>query len=505
MLEKIFKDVRARIGGMKKRVLRTLTEKGILVEPDALDALVNAPNAMGCVQLITGDDENRPLILTKSDVESYLECLSGGRLSEGPTRPTVRSMPGPPMKASPQPKPRPEMKVLKDITGDSTCVGNVIDFAKLFNDRFATIRKMLARRRELSGLVSIAKAKKVQRDVRFVGMVNDVRSTKNGHTMLELEDEEDKVQVLVMKNASRTLLGSFVKDEVLGVVGSFSKDGEIVVAKDLIRPDVPVNSGMAPNGSDTIVAFVSDIHVGSTEFMEDAWGRFMAWLAKDPVAKDIRYIVIPGDLVDGIGIYPGQEDELVIEDVYEQYKELARLVAKVPENIKMIMMPGNHDAVRLAEPQPALPQEVVSMFDARTTFVGNPCYLDIEGRTILAYHGRSMDDFVANVRNLSYREPEKIMADMLKRRHMAPIYGEKTALAPEQKDYLVIDRVPDIFVTGHIHGCRIDEYRGIKLINASAWQSQTAFQRMHNQTPDPAKVPMVNLGTGETWVEDFSS
>jgi DNA polymerase II small subunit len=169
------------------------------------------------------------------------------------------------------------------------------------------------------------------------------------------------------------------------------------------------------------------------------------------------------------------------------------------------MMPGNHDAVRLAEPQPALPEEIKSLFDPSVMFVGNPCYLQIEGRTILAYHGRSMDDFVSSVRNLTYSEPGDIMREMLRRRHMAPIYGGKTALAPEQKDYLLIDRVPEIFVTGHVHACSVGEYRGIKLINASAWQSQTAFQRMHNQMPDPAKVPMIHLGTGEIWVEDFSS
>lgn len=505
MLEKIFKDVRARIRGMKKRVLKALTEKGILVEPDALDALARAPDAMRCVQLIVDDRDNRPLVLTKADVENYMECLSEKEPPRREDVPVEQAATRPAGNAPVHSESPSEMKILKDITGDSTCVGNVIDFAKLFNDRFVTLRKMLAKRRELSGLVSIARAKRVQRDVRFVGMVNDVRSTKQGHAMLELEDEEDKVQVLVMKTASRALLGSFVKDEVIGVVGSFSKDGEIVVARDLVRPDVPLNSRMVQNGSDSIVAFVSDIHVGSTEFMEDAWERFMNWLARDPVAEEIRYIVMPGDLVDGIGIYPGQEDELAIEDVYDQYKELARLVARIPERIKILMMPGNHDAVRLAEPQPALPQEVTSMFDPRVTFAGNPCYMDIEGRIILAYHGRSMDDYVANVRSLSYREPEKIMTDMLRRRHMAPIYGEKTALAPEQKDYLVIDRVPEIFVTGHIHACKVDEYRGIKLINASAWQSQTAFQRMHNQIPDPAKVPMVNLGSGESWIEDFSS
>jgi DNA polymerase II small subunit len=145
------------------------------------------------------------------------------------------------------------------------------------------------------------------------------------------------------------------------------------------------------------------------------------------------------------------------------------------------------------------------MFDARTRFVGNPCYMEIEGRTILAYHGRSMDDFISGIHALSYNDPAEIMREMLRRRHMAPIYGERTAIAPEQKDYLVIDRVPNIFVTGHVHACAVAEYRGIKLINASAWQSQTSFQRMHNQIPDPAKVPMVNLGTGEVWVEDFSS
>jgi DNA polymerase II small subunit len=485
---------------MKKGILKLLSEKGILIEPDAADALAKSSDAMKCIERILSDSENQPLVLTRADVQNYLECAVPKKVSVTKGVPPSPSVPAPEATVAwPH-----EVKVVKDITGDSTCVGNVIDFAKLFNDRFNTIKKMLARRRELAGMVPIARAKKVLRDVRFVGMVNDVRTTKHGHTMLELEDEEDKIQVLIMKNSTRGV-DPFVNDEVLGIMGSFSKDGEIVMAKDVIRPDVPLNSGMTPNGSDSVVAFVSDIHVGSTEFLADAWERFMKWLSKDPVAKDIRYIVMPGDLVDGIGIYPGQEDELTIEDVYDQYTELSKLVSKIPDWIEVVMMPGNHDAVRLAEPQPALPQQVKSIFGDRIKFVGNPCYLEIEGRMILAYHGRSMDDFVANIPGLGYGDPSEIMKNMLKRRHMAPIYGEKTAIAPEQKDYLVIDRVPDIFVTGHIHACSVSDYRGIRLINASAWQSQTAFQRMHNQTPNPAKVPMVNLGTGETWVEDFSA
>jgi DNA polymerase II small subunit len=484
---------------MKKRILQLLSEKGILAEPEAIDALARSPDAEKCIDSILESPEDRPLVLTRADVERLIEC-SPVQLPRNPEHQAVMSERG---KASAD-QPAHEIRVIKDITGDSTCVGNIIDFSKLFNDRFSSIKKILARRRELSGLMDISRAMRVERDVKFVAMVNDIRTTKNGHTMLEVEDENDKIQVLIMKG-SRRVIDSFVKDEVIGIIGSLSKDKEIVVAKDIIKPDVPINSGMATNGSNSVVAFVSDVHVGSAEFMRDAWMRFMGWLKENPAAGDIRYIVMPGDLVDGIGIYPGQEDELLIEDVYEQYTELARLVAMIPQRIRIVMMPGNHDAVRLAEPQPALPRQVTSMFDSRVQFVGNPCYLEIEGRTILAYHGRSMDDFIGNMHALSHDRPEEVMKEMLKRRHLAPLYGGLTALAPEQKDYLVIDKVPNVFVTGHVHTCATSEYRGVKLINASAWQSQTAYQRMHNQIPDPAKVPMMDLGTGETWIEDFST
>ncbi len=485
---------------MKKRVLRILSEKGILADPEAIEFLAESSDPEQCVEMVLKDPKDRPLVLTKADMERILSCSPEQSPDSGDEYPDhARDV-----SMAKSNLPVQEIKVIKDITGDSTCVGNVIDFAKLFNNRFVSIKKILAKRRELSGLMNISRALKVERDVKFVAIVNDIRTTKNGHTMLEVEDEDDKTQVLIMKG-SRRINDSFVKDEVVGVIGSLSRDREVVVAKDIIRPEIPVNSSMVPNGSRSIVAFVSDIHVGSTEFLRDSWMRFMSWLKENPAAEDLRYIVMPGDLVDGIGIYPGQEDELLIEDVYDQYQELARLVALIPQRMRIVMMPGNHDAVRLAEPQPALPREVTSMFDSRVQFVGNPCYLEIEGRTILAYHGRSMDDFIGSIHALSHSRPDEVMKEMLRRRHMAPIYGGLTALAPEQKDYLVIDKVPNVFVTGHVHTCAVSDYRGVKLINASAWQSQTAYQRMHNQIPDPAKVPMMDLGTGETWVEDFSA
>jgi DNA polymerase II small subunit len=246
------------------------------------------------------------------------------------------------------------------------------------------------------------------------------------------------------------------------------------------------------------------MHVGSNTFLRPQWDKMVHWVRTEGQKDGLEYMIITGDCVDGIGIFPDQEEELEIEDIFEQYRLLAELLKGLPDWLRIVLQPGNHDAVRPAEPQPAFSGEIARMFDSQIVLVGNPCYMEIEGRLILSYHGRSMDDLVNAIQGLTYDNPLEAMKEMLKRRHMAPIYGGKTPIAPEKKDYLVIDPVPDIFVTGHVHGAGISEYRGVRLINASTWQAQTSFQRMHNFHPNPAKMPLVHLGTGKSVIKDFN-
>ena len=82
------------------------------------------------------------------------------------------------------------------------------------------------------------------------------------------------------------------------------------------------------------------------------------WFKNDPLAKTVKYFVLTGDGVDGVGIYPGQERHLAITDLFNQYGELARMLEDIPDWVDVVMLPGNHDAVRPAEPQPALDPEV---------------------------------------------------------------------------------------------------------------------------------------------------
>jgi len=410
----------------------------------------------------------------------------------------------------------PEIEIIKDVTGKSTCEGTTQDFTKLFVDRYHVLRKLLQnQRREMINVMPINRIKNgAMREVQIVGIVKDVRTTVNGHRLIEIEDETNVATCIALKNNHETLhmAGEVVLDEIIGIKGQLSKNGDLVVIHSIVFPEVSIQHEKHKSEVPVFVAFLSDIHMGSKMFMESEWQSFLRWLngtlgnsRQRDVAGRIKYLVVPGDVVDGIGIYPSQEKELSIIDVYRQYEALAEQFKLIPDHISIIMQPGNHDAVRPAEPQPTFEKEIRDLFSGKDIrFVGNPCYFSLNGVEVLSYHGQSLLDFATNIQSLKYNEPIETMKVMLRKHHLAPTYGGYTPLAPEHSDYMIVDRVPDIFVTGHVHVAKFGDYRGVTLINASSWQTQTSYQKMLNFVPDSAKLPIVDLKNGNVTMMDFS-
>jgi DNA polymerase II small subunit len=236
-------------------------------------------------------------------------------------------------------------------------------------------------------------------------------------------------------------------------------------------------------------------------FLEKEWKRMTDWLngeGKGSLSSDmagrVKYMVIAGDLVDGIGVYPDQEADLVAPDISHQYEMLAEAMSRIPDHITIVMMPGNHDAVRIAEPQPPLPVEYQEMFTNESIcFLSNPSFFSLSGVHVAAYHGKSLDDLVQLFQNVSYEDPIPGMVEMLKFRHFSPTYGMRNQLAPELKDHLLIKDIPDILVSGHVHRFGYDTYKGVQMIQAGTWQSQTPYQKMLNFKPQPAKMALVEL------------
>jgi DNA polymerase II small subunit len=83
------------------------------------------------------------------------------------------------------------------------------------------------------------------------------------------------------------------------------------------------------------------------------------------------------------------------------------------------------------------------------------------------------------------------------------VYGRKTPIAAGRQDRLIIDPVPEILHTGHVHVSGITTYRGVLGINAGTWQSQTSFQKQMNVYPTPAEAVVVDLQTLRPEIKAF--
>jgi len=394
--------------------------------------------------------------------------------------------------------------VLRDITNQSTCIGEYTEFVQYFKHRYSVLADMLRKRVSRRPIESLKKRNMDAREeFSIIGMVLEIRTTASGHKLIEVEDDTGTMPVLIHKEKDKELFEvakRILLDEVIGIAGTLSNDGNLMFANRIIFPDLP---SVKENKLDRVKAegkavFISDMHVGSKTFLEDSWLKFMEWLG-----DDVNYLVIAGDVVDGIGVFPNQDKELAILDIYEQYEKAAEYLNSVPEHIKIIISPGNHDAVRQAEPQPRFPEKITRMFRSDMTFVGNPAMVDI-GAKVLIYHGRSMDDIIASIPGFSYADPTKPMVEMLRLRHLSPVYGGRVSVAPEQKDHFVIDEVPDILHCGHVHTVGVSRYRDVLTINSGTWQSQTEYQKRMNLKPMPARATVVDLASMECKIMQFS-
>ncbi len=386
--------------------------------------------------------------------------------------------------------------------------GTIKDYLQYFQDRFRRIEGLLRQRIDVKAATPIKEALKTpaKSKVKIIGMVTEKREARQ-QKFFTIEDLEASATVLVPVKASRIVHNKakfLLPDQIICVEAKKTRNN-LFVAENIILPEV----GFKPQrrASEAVYAVLtSDIHVGSTKFNEEAFQRFILWLNGNygtprarKIAGQVKYLLIAGDLIDGVGVYPKQEEELTIQDFRKQYEYVSKLIEKIPEYIEVIILPGNHDAPRKALPQPEIKLELLKSLQEskRIHSVGNPCLVSLHGVEILMFHGRSLDDLVATIPGLRHDQPEKMMKLLLQSRHLAPTYGGKTLLSPENRDFLVIDRPPDILHAGHTHVMGYCKHKGVLIVNSGGWQEQTDYMQKLGLIPTPGKVPVINLQTLE--------
>jgi DNA polymerase II small subunit len=392
----------------------------------------------------------------------------------------------------------------------------VQDFTKYFRARFDEMRNILQEHSSLTGLMSINKISGNRSNFSIIGIVRDKIVTKNKNIMLEVEDFTGKLKVLINQNKKEIYVEAedIALDSVLGFNGS--GNNEIFFANEIVFPEARLHERKSsPN--EEYALFIGDLHYGSKRFLKNGFDKFIDYLngfSGDKEVLKIKYLFLVGDVVTGVGNYPNQEFDLEIKNLEDQFTGLAELLGKIRKDIKIIISPGNHDGVRIMEPQPLLNEKYAwSLYDMENVIMtGNPCYSNIASRDgfsgwdILTYHGFSFPYYAGNISSLIKKKamncPEEIMKFLLKNRHLAPTHGS-TQYYPLEKDFLLINKIPDIFVSAHTHKCGVSYYNNILVVSISCWEAMTPYQEKFGNKPDHCKVPMVNLKTRAVKILDF--
>lgn len=396
------------------------------------------------------------------------------------------------------------------------------DFFKLFDSRYKKTLKILSIRSESRQIRKIKYIKDLRNKSRFSSLANEnergklvdsvfvaglimLKRNRKNDVELVIDDTSGSIPVVCRTRELINEASTLVLDQMLMLEISPSKrNSNDFVIKDIIFPDIPEHVS-SKSGTESYVALISDLHVGSKYFMEKEFNDFLGWLSSDDdFVRKIKFICIAGDIVDGIGVYPNQDRELIDININSQMSYAAALLQKIPKRMHVFLIPGNHDPGRRALPQSALTNLRDFQQLENFSIIGNPSLVELNKVKLLLFHGQSLDDVIATVPGLSYSKPVEAMKILLRSRHLSPIYGNRTPIAPESEDMLVIDDVPDVFHAGHVHTTQVGRYKGTLIVNSGAWQKQTKFQQTMGITPTPGICILINLATLQSFKKDFN-
>jgi DNA polymerase II small subunit len=406
-----------------------------------------------------------------------------------------------------------QLEILKDPTGKIHTSGKYDDFYEMTVNKFNKLYQLMKKRPEVHTAVKISNMLRNSRSqqVSTIGLVKAIRETKKGNYFITLEDLTGSVNAIVKKDSenidNRKIVERTIEDQMIYIEGTYSpgeNNSRGVIFADVISK-IGIPNNFQPNKSpDPLsIALISDTHIGSKEFESDLWNKFIDFLngrninkKNREIAGRIKYLVINGDLVDGVGIYPSQQEDLTITDIFQQFTHASELLSEIPDHVKIIFSSGNHDPVRNAIPRPAVPKKYASdLIDIGVKCVGNPSLIQTHNVKTLVYHGDSMLDMNLLISGLENDKPVETMKEFLTCRHLAPVYGKRTQIAPVTVDWLVIDSIPDIFHTGHIHINGFERYKSVSLVNSGCFQAQTDFMKSFGIIPTPGVVPIIELDT----------
>ncbi|MHA2238786.1 MAG: metallophosphoesterase [Candidatus Hodarchaeales archaeon] len=501
----------------KKRIIEMCLQFNFNLAPDALDHLVVlSPSEKQMVNFLKNISTNKPVI-TLQKIQSEFEAVTAKKIdSESKIRDFKK-------KTVPEKRKfKVEISIERDIPFKLPQEPNIKAFREIFIQRYHQLSQMILK--NISPEISIFRRNlhkdriPPSRNGILIGMVQDTGVLHTNRFVIFLEDPitgKTTKCVIVQEPPSFPEYRNIIRDTVIGIIGVLPKnfiEGEIKAfwGRDIIRPSFK-NHHFEPKDIYSRVLCISDIHYGSKNFAGNLFSKLIEYLngriqinenSLNP--ESIDTIIILGNLIEGVKHSRNDVQHDIIESFDNQYQLLSEALRKIPNRIKIIVIPGEKDASQMVIPQPAIDKKVAKSLYSLPNVQnhGNPLRLTINGMKFLIYGGHGYKQIFQDRLKLKSNDLIKGIEDLLEYRHLYPEYGSFISLAPYSKDYLVIDDIPDIVVTGHLHKANHGIYKGIRIVNCGT------FVRTGKENEDLSSLgvfPIIETGTGEIEMLDLKN
>ena len=119
----------------------------MLIQPEAVDFLISRGNGIEYCKKVLEGMEKKPLIIS---VDLLKEIFGEGKKAEKIERKVKVEIRKESIKEE-------RFKILRDVTGNSTCEGKLKDFVDLFRNRFDKLSSLLKKRQEMRNAIPIKK------------------------------------------------------------------------------------------------------------------------------------------------------------------------------------------------------------------------------------------------------------------------------------------------------------------------------------------------------------
>jgi len=313
---------------------------------------------------------------------------------------------------------------------------SVNDISKILIERYEKIQKYFSNRSDLVNPISI---NKITPNTKNFSLVVIVREKDEKNKTLLVEDLTGETIV----NVDEPIFDSILQDEVLGII--CEKNNEIR-ATNVLWPDIPLKREIPKTEEDICCVFLSDLH------LEQGF--------EEKVNKILR------------GIQQLKYQQLYIflfGKNFSERKTAEEFMKKIPTGSRIFIIKNNSTSFNIEN----------------TTQLSSPVILIIEKKISLLLCDGNQFIFYKNI--WKDKRTEDVMLDLLKRRHLDPVFGIEKA---SMEKYLIINTVPDIFVSGSFGESGMKNYKGTTIMSCADFSSEPICWVVNLRTRESLKTSL---------------